>query len=308
MQTSLVAYGGSKVKVIGGVPLRVWKNGSSLLPDCRLVDNDDIRPILGSNACIGMGILVYQVNHHLNKPETGNAPVYAMQTSDTVLSKDELLAKFPKVFKEGVGNLDSEYKIRFDFTVQPVRHVPRQIAVALRPKLKETLDHLVAQEVIAPVTEPTESISSIVVTPKKNGQLHVCLNPKDLNRAILRENYKMPTIEDIGTHLHGAKVFIVLEVLQWVLARETIKNHLISPHSSHHWRRMPFGISSVPEVFQRKIHELIEGLTGMEVVADDFIAVGYSETYEEASQDHDRTLLALWRPTTNHWSQSSLNH
>ena len=142
MQTSLVAYGGSKVKVIGGVPLHVWKNGSLFLPDCRLVDNDDIRPILGSNACIGMGILVYQDNHHLNKPETGNAPVYAMQTSDTVLSKDELLAKFPKVFKEGVGNLDSEYKIRFDFTVQPVRHAPRQIAVALRPKLKERLDHL----------------------------------------------------------------------------------------------------------------------------------------------------------------------
>ena len=56
---------------------------------------------------------------------------------------------------------------------------------------------------------------------------------------------------------------------------------------------MPFGISSAPEVFQRKMHELIEGLTGIEVVADDFIAVGYEETYEEASRDHDRNLLAF---------------
>ena len=30
---------------------------------------------------------------------------------------------------------------------------------------------------------------------------------KDLNKAILRENYPMPTIDDIATRLHGAKVF-----------------------------------------------------------------------------------------------------
>ena len=54
---------------------------------------------------------------------------------------------------------------------------------------------------------------------------------------------------------------------------------------------MPFGISSAPEVFQRKMHELIEGLAGIEVVADDFIAVGYGETFEEATKEHDKTLL-----------------
>ena len=56
---------------------------------------------------------------------------------------------------------------------------------------------------------------------------------------------------------------------------------------------MSFGISSAPEVFQRKMHELIEGLNGIEVVADDFIVVGYGEMYEEALCDHDRNLLAF---------------
>ena len=53
---------------------------------------------------------------------------------------------------------------------------------------------------------------------------------------------------------------------------------------------MPFGISSAPEVFQRKMHELIEGLQGVEVVADDFVAVGYGDSLEEATPDHDRNL------------------
>ena len=97
------------------------------------------------------------------------------------------MAKFSNVFSDGLGQLDSEHKIKLDETVPPVHHAPRRIAVALRPKVKKTLDDLEAQGVIVPVTTPTKWISSIVVVPKKNGKLRICL--KDLNRAIQRENY-----------------------------------------------------------------------------------------------------------------------
>ena len=56
---------------------------------------------------------------------------------------------------------------------------------------------------------------------------------------------------------------------------------------------MPFGISSAPEVFQRKMHEFAEGLAGIEVVADDFLVVGFGDSYEEAARDHDKNLLAF---------------
>ena len=36
---------------------------------------------------------------------------------------------------------------------------------------------------------------------------------------------------------------------------------------------MPFGIRSASELFQRKMQELIEGLRGVEVIADDFVVV-----------------------------------
>lgn len=52
---------------------------------------------------------------------------------------------------------------------------------------------------------------------------------------------------------------------------------------------MPFGISSAPEVFQGKMHELIEGLRGFEVIADDFVTVGYGSTLQEAVCDHDKS-------------------
>lgn len=56
---------------------------------------------------------------------------------------------------------------------------------------------------------------------------------------------------------------------------------------------MPFGICSAPEIFQRQMHEMIEGLQGVEVVADDFVVVGRGETTNKARKDHDMNLEAL---------------
>ena len=56
---------------------------------------------------------------------------------------------------------------------------------------------------------------------------------------------------------------------------------------------MPFGISSAPEVFQRRMHELIEGLHGVEVIADDFVVVGFGHTHLEAVHDHDKNLVTF---------------
>ena len=53
----------------------------------------------------------------------------------------------------------------------------------------------------------------MVVIPKKNGKLRICLDPMDLNHALQQENYPMPTIEDVASRLHRAyKVFTSLDV------------------------------------------------------------------------------------------------
>ena len=56
---------------------------------------------------------------------------------------------------------------------------------------------------------------------------------------------------------------------------------------------MPLGINSAPEVWQRKMREHIEGLTGVEVIADDFVIVGFRNTPAEWQADHDRNVSAF---------------
>ena len=300
----LSAYGGSKLQVVGNVRITVWRDDFKCQLDCKLVDNNAIRPLLGRKACVGMRIIKYTDNDQLNKPRTGSAPVYSLEKTNVTkatqrpITRETLIKNYPQVFSEGVGKLAGEYHIRIDSTVDPIQQAPRRVPVALRTKVKEALEDLEQQEVIAPVTSPTAWISSMVTVRKKNGKLRICLDPKDLNRAIQREHYPLPTIEDIATRLHGAKVFTKLDVRNgfWHVALDEDSSFLTTfhtPFGRYRWRRLPFGISSAPEVFQRKMHELIEGLSGIEVVADDFIVIGCGNTVEEATVDHDKVLMSF---------------
>lgn len=95
---------------------------------------------------------------------------------------------FPDVFDEGLDLLEDEYHIRLNDSAKPVQHAPRRGQVALRSKIKDTLEELHSAGVIEPVSKPTPWISSMLAVPKKNGKIRICLDPKDLNKAILREN------------------------------------------------------------------------------------------------------------------------
>lgn len=108
--------------------------------------------------------------------------------------------------------MKGKYHIKIDPSVEPVQHTPWRVPVAIREQLKSTLGQLAKQNIVAPVTTPTPWISSLVIVPKKDGTLRLCIDPKDLNKAIMRENYPLPTIEEIATHLHGAKLFSILDV------------------------------------------------------------------------------------------------
>ncbi len=57
---------------------------------------------------------------------------------------------------------------------------------------------------------------------------------------------------------------------------------------------MHFGIKSAPEAFQRRIHEVVEGLSGVEVVADDFMVVGFGEMEANARGNHNEQLEVFY--------------
>ena len=80
-------------------------------------------------------------------------------------------------------------------------HPVRKIALALIPKLDKELDSMLADGIVVPVEELTDWVNSLVLREKPNGSV---FDPRDLNTAIRREHYSIPTVESVTSKLHGS--------------------------------------------------------------------------------------------------------
>ena len=204
--------------------------------------------------------------------------------SPTTLS-DPILCQYSDVFG-GLGKLPGEYTIQTHSDKMPAVNPPRQLLVSLRGIVKAELDTMVAKQIISPVTELTPWVSSMVVAQKKDGKVRICLDPQHLNKVIMRSHYSLPTIDEVTTRLADAKVFSVLNAKTgfWQMQLTEQSSYLTtfnSPFERYRWRRMPFGISIALEVWQQKMNEVVEGLSGIEVIADDFLICGFGASKEE---------------------------
>ena len=213
VNTAIISYGGTSIPILGKVHLYVWRGHFRCLLDCNLVDSKKVRPILGRKVCLGMNIIQYLDNDQLNRPQEFDGEVYTLDVpASSPASADQLIKSFPRVFADGMGALAGEYHMVLDESARPVQHPPRRVPVAILERLRETLEDLEKREIIARVTTPTPWISSMVVVPKKNGKLRICLDPMGPNRALPWENYRMPTIEKVASFLQGTKVFTSFDV------------------------------------------------------------------------------------------------
>ena len=87
------------------------------------------------------------------------------------------------------------------------------------------MEHL---QIITPVYAPTEWVSSITYPHKPDGILCICMDPKDLNKAIIREHYKAPTLKEISHKLAGATIFSKLDAKDgfWSIHLDTVSSYL----------------------------------------------------------------------------------
>ena len=135
----------------------------------------------------------------------------------------------------------------------------------------------------------------VVTTPKK---IRICLNPKDLNKAVLRPKYQMATLDEVLPKLSKAKVFSTLDAkdgfYQVGLDEESsLKTTFWTPFGRYRYLRLPFGINLAPEEFECKLQEKLNGLPGVIVLRDDILVVGNGETLDEANKNHDENLVRL---------------
>ena len=117
------------------------------------------------------------------------------------LTEELILREYKDCFDKVGGFLGEKYHIQLIDNPVPVIYAPRTVPVHILPLYKAELEKMQAEEIIVPVTEPTEWVNSIVcnVTEKPDGsrKARLCIDPQDLNKNIKREHYYSKTIDEI---------------------------------------------------------------------------------------------------------------
>ena len=173
---------------------------------------------------------------------------------------------------------------------------PRRIPLPLLPKVKEELARMEQHGVIVRVTEPTEWCAPMipVVKPGKAKAVRICVDLRKLNKSVQREKYVLPTVDDILHNLAESNVFTSLDAQAsyWQLPLEEGSSKyttFITPLGRYMFIRVPFGITSASEVYQRKMHEILGGIEGVEIYQDDILVHG------ESVKQHAERLDRVWQ-------------
>lgn len=206
------------------------------------------------------------------------------------------------------GKLPDKHHITVRRDVCPTIHACRRVPIALLPKVKEKLLAMEKNGIIVKRDEPTAWVNSMLVVEKKDGSIRLCIDPRDLNKAIMREHYRVPTFDDVLPHLAGKKIFSIIDMKDgfWHIELDDESSKLVTfntPFGRYSFTRLPFGISSAPEVFQKRAQQVFGDIPGVAVIFDDIIIAA------ETTEEHDvilRQLLSRARDMNVRFNRSKL--
>ena len=102
----------------------------------------------------------------------------------------DIIQDYKDVFGE-LGCSKGDHHINIDPNATPVIHPPRKIPILLVKKLKAELERMCKLDGIEKIDELTDWVTLMVIVEKGNGQLRICLDPRDLNSAIKHHHYPL---------------------------------------------------------------------------------------------------------------------
>jgi hypothetical protein len=311
-RSRLSMFDHTQLRTLGVLSAKLIHPRTALELDVEFYVAETETAVLGVDACRRLDLIrivvenlceAHESSSDKSRSPPSDRPVPAPRRRSVVptagrITEADIVELYPDVFDGRLGLLEGDVHLEVDPNVPPVQMPLRRQPVAVRDRVEAELQKLVAENVIAPVTKPTPWVSALLVTTRKDNSLRICIDPKFLNRALLRSTYYMPTIDDVLPKLSNAKIFSTFDAKSafWHLKLDEPSSYLTtfeSPFGRHRWLRCPYGITPAPEIFQARIHAALSGLEGVHCIADDVLLTGSGDTVEAAEIDHDKNLRAF---------------
>ena len=191
--------------------------------------------------------LIHKPNDKGKLPGSREAPIYHEPGTVSRKTVEDLKKLYPNSF-DRLGSLKGAYNIRIDPSVKPAMHARRKVPIESKKAIDKELDYLIEEEIITEQVEPTPWVSSVTFPRKPNRDVRVCLDPSNLNKAIIREHHKPMTVEEIAHKLAGATVYTKPDALKAFLQIHlTHEASLLTMFNSHQGQLSSYGCPLEPK-------------------------------------------------------------
>ena len=309
---TLIGAGDKTLDILGCVKMEI-SNENRRISETVYVIKGGSKLLLGIPGIRALGLLddipgTYSIRAVCHAKEV---EPFTRNTSDCVKHK------YPKLFS-GLGKLSGQYNICLREEAKPFCiTAPRRIPLPLLKKTEEEIQRMVNSKVIVPIEEPTDWCAPIVVVPKPSGNVRICVDLTKLNKAVKREVYEMPKVETTLGSIAEGTVYSKLDANsgfhQIELDPASVKlTTFITPFGRFAFNRLPYGITSAPEHFQKRMNQILAGLEGVVCHMDDILVVGVDKAQHDDRLDKVLTRLQESGLTLNpdkcHFAQTSLHY
>ena len=278
---SIFAWGHFKLPVLGCAMCSISYNGVTVNDMFYVIRSDTrCRPLLTYALCHKLGIIAEL------------ASVQGLQSG-----LNTILMQHSDVFtQEGFLNTGYVCDVSLTEDAKPVSVPARRVPPKVLPLLKEEVAKMCRQGIIREISEPTDWCSALVIAYKKDGSIRCCADLRNLNKYVKRSRMQIPTFEEIRASFSGATVFSVLDCtggfyqIPIAEACQTILT-FATPFGRYCYQRMPMGLTSAPEIYQKIMTDLLADIDGAVSYIDDILIA--APTLEEHNSILNKVLKRL---------------
>lgn len=202
------------------------------------------------------------------------------------LKQNEVFPKMPGV------------KVKFcvDRTIPPEKNAYYNVPAAYREAARNRLKEMESRGIIEKVTTAPEWISGMSAVPKGKNDFRLVVNMRAPNKAIKRQYFRLPLIEEMKVKLYGAKYFSKFDLSNAYYHLELSNESrdlttFLAEDGMYRFTRLMFGVNCAPEIFQREISHILEDVENKIVFIDDILV--FANTIEELHLTVARVLRIL---------------
>ena len=177
----------------------------------------------------------------------------------------------------GVPRELAEHRLRVDSKVKPVKEHLRRSAVQKRKAIGEEVARLLAAEFIREIYH-SEWLANVVMVPKKDKSLCMCIDFKHINRACPKDHFPLPHIDQVVDSTAGCEHLSFLDAYSGyhqirLYGPDEIKTAFITPFGCFCYVTMPFGLKNARATFMRMIQKclLTQISRNVEAYMDDIV-------------------------------------